>query len=57
MNLLTHFGNYMVAEYETTEDLLMELEWLRNDDTDGVRRRSAAHVLSLTCAIHMHLMG
>jgi len=52
MDLLTHIGNYMVAEYETTEDLLEELELVTNRD-----RRSASHVLSLTCAIYMHLMG
>jgi hypothetical protein len=51
MRIITHFGLFMVDERETTEMLLAELNGIR-----GIKR-SASHVLSLTCAIHMHLMG
>jgi len=51
MKILTHFGPYVVDEREPTEMLLAELNGLRGT------RRSANHVLSLTCAIYMHLMG
>lgn len=51
MKVLTHFGPFVVTENETTEMLFAELNGIR-----GIKR-SASHVLSLTCALYMHLMG